>query len=62
VKLDLGRRLHDAITEVEKWLGSVVQGFTNYCAVPGNLGSLKAFRARMALYWLRTLRRRSRMR
>jgi group II intron reverse transcriptase/maturase len=59
VKLDLKRRLHDPIPEVGKWLGSVVQGYMNYYAVPGNFRSIKAFRTQVARIWFRTLRRRS---
>jgi len=59
VKLELRRRLHDAIPEVGKWLGSVVQGFMNYFAVPGNFRSIKAFRTEAMQLWFRTLRRRS---
>ncbi len=59
VKLKLRRRLHDPIPEVGKWLGSVVQGFLNYYAVPGNFQSIKSFRTQVARHWFRTLRRRS---
>jgi len=59
VKLALRRRLHDPIPQVGKWLGSVVQGYMNYHAVPGNFDSIKAFRTQVARHWFRTLRRRS---
>src|SRR5437667_8666006 len=42
-----------------EWLKSVVQGYFNYHAVPGNLESLAAFRNRTLGLWWRTLRRRS---
>jgi len=59
VKLKLRRRLHDPIPEVGKWIGSVVQGYMNFHAVPGNFASIKAFRTQVARLWLRMLRRRS---
>jgi len=40
-------------------LRSVVQGFFNYHAVPGNLRALRAFRTLINRAWLRALRRRS---
>ena len=59
VKHDLRRRLHDAIPDVGKWLRSVVQGFMNYYAVPGNFKSIQAFRTEVRRLWFRTLCRRS---
>jgi hypothetical protein len=44
------------------WLKSVVQGYFNYHAVPGNLDSLAVFRDRILGLWWRTLRRRSQRR
>ena len=41
------------------WLRSVVQGFFNYHAVPGNRRALDAFRTLVNRGWLRSLRRRS---
>ena len=45
-----------------KGLRSVVQGYFNYYAVPGNLTSLGIFRDRVMAYWWRALRRRSQKR
>jgi RNA-directed DNA polymerase len=59
VKLELKRKMHDAIPEVGCWLGAVIRGFMNYYAVPGNFRSLKAFRSEVMQRWFRTLRRRS---
>ena len=36
-----------------KWLRSVVQGYFNYYAVPGNCTSRGIFRARVMAYWWR---------
>lgn len=58
VKQTLMRRRHEPIPELGKWLRSVVQGFMNYHAVPGNFASIRAFRTQVARLWLRALRRR----
>jgi RNA-directed DNA polymerase len=59
LKQELHRRMHDPITQTGRWLQSVVQGYFNYYAVPGNLDSLAAFRDRLLGLWWRRLRRRS---
>jgi hypothetical protein len=59
VKVELRRRWHQPVVEVGKWLRSVVQGYFNYHAVPGNMDSLNSFRAQVIWRWYRALRRRS---
>jgi len=59
VKRELMRRRHRPIPRQGAWLRSVVQGFFNYHAIPGNFAWLAAFRREAARYWLRALRRRS---
>jgi RNA-directed DNA polymerase len=59
VKDELRKRMHQPLAEVGKWLRSVVQGYFNYHAVPGNLASLKRFRLEVSKRWLRVLYRRS---
>jgi group II intron reverse transcriptase/maturase len=59
LKQELRRRWHQPISEVGKWLRSVVQGYFNYYAVPGNMDSLNSFRAQTIWRWHRALRRRS---
>jgi hypothetical protein len=59
LKEELRRRWHQPVAEVGRWLKSVVQGYFNYHAVPGNLDSLKAFRHQVIWRWYRALRRRS---
>jgi group II intron reverse transcriptase/maturase len=59
VKLQLRQRMHDPVPQTGNWLKSVVQGYFNYHAVPGNVDSLGIFRERVISYWWRTLRRRS---
>jgi RNA-directed DNA polymerase len=62
VKQQLRERMHDPVPQTGGWLKSVVQGYFNYYAVPGNLTSLGVFRDRVLALWWRTLRRRSQKR
>ena len=59
IKMQLTARMHSPVTKVGKWLRSVVQGWFNYHAVPGNGPCLDAFRTQVQRYWLHVLRRRS---
>jgi len=59
VKKELRRRMHQPVPEQGAWLRSVVQGYFNYHAVPGNIVVMQTFRARVAQHWHKTLRRRS---
>jgi hypothetical protein len=62
IKQELRTRMHDPVPQTGEWLKSVVQGYFNYHAVPGNLKSLAVFRDRTLGLWWRTLRRRSQQR
>ena len=55
----LRKRMHEKVTDIGKWLKSVVLGYFNYHAVPGNMCALRAFRREVGRLWLQTLRRRS---
>ena len=59
IKALLIRFAHEPVDHVGKWLGSVVQGWFNYHAVPGNRHCLGQFRTQVARSWLAVLRRRS---
>jgi group II intron reverse transcriptase/maturase len=59
IKQQLRERMHDPVLQTGEWLKSVVQGYFNYHAVPGNLDRLKAFRTRVTRLWRRTLLARS---
>jgi group II intron reverse transcriptase/maturase len=59
VRDDLRIRLHQPLAVVGKWLRSVVQGYYNYHAVPGNIVSLRNFRFEVSKLWWRVIRRRS---
>ncbi len=62
VKQQLRERMHDPVPQTGQWLQSIVQGYFNYYAVPGNLASLGVFRDRVLALWWRTIRRRSQKR
>jgi hypothetical protein len=47
VKQQLRERMRDPVPQTGQWLKSVVQGYFNYYAVPGNLTSLGVFRDRV---------------
>jgi RNA-directed DNA polymerase len=56
---ELKQRMHDPLPETVKWLQSVVRGYFQYHAVPGNEKRLGAFRTSVLRLWLRQIRRRS---
>ena len=55
IKQQLRKRMHDPVPQTGEWLKSVVQGYFNYHAVPGNMDSLRVFRARVTRLWRRIL-------
>jgi len=59
IKAKLQRRMHEPSAGTLKWLQSVVRGYFQYHAVPGNEQRLRAFRKDVLRLWLRQLRRRS---
>ena len=59
IKLQLKRRMHGAVVEVGRWLRSVVQGWFNYHAVPGNRRMPRRVPHSGPRLWRRVLRRRS---
>lgn len=59
VRRELMRRRHRPVPEQAQWLRSVLQGFFNYFAVPGNRASLDVMRTQCSRAWLWALRRRS---
>jgi group II intron reverse transcriptase/maturase len=62
LKAALRQRWHVPVPELGQWLRSVVQGWFNYHAVPGNMDRLNAFRSQVLRLWFRALRRRSQRR
>jgi len=59
VRQELRRRWHEPIAETGTWLRSVVQGYFNYHAVPGNFPALAMFWREVGRAWLAVLRSRS---
>lgn len=59
LKAQLVRFMHHPAANVGRWLRSVVQGWFNYHAVPGNSPCLDQFRTQVGRIWLGVLRRRS---
>jgi group II intron reverse transcriptase/maturase len=62
LKQELRRRMHVPIAKVGEWLRSVLRGYYQYHAVPGNLSILSRFRHQVARLWFRTLSQRSQRR
>ena len=62
IKQQLRTRMHDPTALTGKWLQSVLQGYFNYHAVPGNLSRLCVFRNRVIRLWRWALRRRGQKR
>ena len=59
IQATLRQRMHENVRGTLKWLQSVVRGYFQYHAVPGNEARLRAFLHEVRRGWLRTLRRRS---
>jgi group II intron reverse transcriptase/maturase len=59
IKQQLKLRMHRKVSDVGSWLRSVVRGWLNYHAVPGNINCLDEFCTQVERLWLRLLRRRS---
>jgi RNA-directed DNA polymerase len=55
----LRHRRHAPVAQTGQWLGTVVQGYFNYHAVPGKMRTLGTFRRRVIRLWRRQLRLRS---
>lgn len=62
IKTTLRRIMHRPVREQGRWIRTVVQGYFNYHAIPGNSMSLGGFRAAVVRLWLQALRRRSQRR
>ena len=58
LKEALRKRMHHYVEATAIWLGSVVDGWLNYFAVPTSFRYLRQFVTRIMWLWLRTLRRR----
>lgn len=59
IRRQLRKRMHESIKDMAEWLKSVVRGYFQYHAIPGNEQRMKAFRREVVRMWLWVLRRRS---
>ena len=59
VKEELRKRMHESTVKQGKWLASVVRGYFQYHAIPGNIDQLRLFKARLNRMWRNVLVRRS---
>jgi RNA-directed DNA polymerase len=59
LKDQLNRMMHWDLTQVGSWVLSVVRGWFQYHAIPGNIHRLRQFRTALQTLWLNALRRRS---
>ena len=59
IKAELRKRMHESAAATAEWLRSVVRGYFQYHAIPGNEAKMKTFRQEVLRLWLRQLRRRS---
>jgi group II intron reverse transcriptase/maturase len=58
IKLELRQRMHRPVGETGRWLRSVVRGYFQYHAVPGNTPMMARFRYRLVRLWRFALVRR----
>jgi group II intron reverse transcriptase/maturase len=59
VKIELRRCMHQTTGEQAKWLSSVIRGYYQYHAIPGNIKAISTFRHLVICIWYKTLKRRS---
>ena len=62
IKQELRRRMHEPIAKTGKWLRSVLNGYYQYHAIPGNIPVLKKVRRQVARNWFKALAQRSQRR
>lgn len=51
--------MHHPLEDTGAWLASVIRGFTNFYAVPGNMKAPREFYTQISRMWLWVIRRRS---
>jgi RNA-directed DNA polymerase len=62
IRQKLRQRMHDGVPETLKWLQSVIRGYFQYHAIPGNWKRMQTFRNEVARSWCAQLRRRGQRR
>ena len=55
VKTELRKRMHQSIGEQAKWLSSVIRGYYQYHAIPGNYKAISTYRYLIVCMWYKTL-------
>ena len=58
LKAELRARMHDPLRQTGAWLQTVVRGYFQYHAIPGNTPRLGTFRERLRRLWRHSMRRR----
>lgn len=61
LKEELRKRMHAPIAETGEWLKTVVRGYFQYHAIPGNTASMGTFRKRLSRLWRNVIRRRGQL-
>jgi RNA-directed DNA polymerase len=59
IRATLRVRMHQSLADTIKWLQTLVRGYFQYHAIPGNEVRLRAFRHDVLRLWMRQLQRRS---
>jgi RNA-directed DNA polymerase len=59
LKQELRKRMHEPLRSTGEWLRSVVRGYYQYHAVPGNIPTLTGFRQRLTRLWRQVICHRS---
>ena len=59
IRAKLRKRMHESSGNMVEWLKSVVRGYFQYHAIPGNEQRMRSFRKEVLRMWLRALKRRS---
>jgi RNA-directed DNA polymerase len=62
IRQKLHRKMHDPVERTGRYLRSVLNGYYQYHAIPGNLPVLKRFRQQVARQWFHVLKQRSQRR
>jgi RNA-directed DNA polymerase len=58
IKAEVRKRMHDLLRRTGAWLQTVIRGYFQYHAIPGNTDSLGVFRERLRRLWRHAIRRR----
>jgi len=59
LRIEARKRMHDPVSQQQKWLTSVLRGHYNYYGITGNAWSMARFAFEVRKLWQRSLKRRS---